>query len=171
MSINKIELNNVLVANLYPSTLINEAEKYEAKKDNKTDINTNNALKYLGNNKKNILIAVQNKEFTHLPDKDLSFLGNILTACKLSLDDIALINQYNYPDATYKDFIEKFQSEKIILMNIEPTSIGLPISFPHFQIQAFSNVSYLIAPALAELENDQKLKASFWASLKKLFNL
>lgn len=171
MSINKIALNNVLVADLYKNVLIADTDKKEKKSQDSLSTVLESDVKFLGNNKKNILILVAYNNYLHLPDNDLTFLGNILTACKLSLDDVAIVNKNNCTTFTYKEFVEKLNAEKILLIGIEPVTLDLPISFPQFQIQAFSNVSYLSAPTLSEIEKDKKIKVSFWNALKRLFDI
>jgi hypothetical protein len=45
-------------------------------------------ISFLGNNSKQILIALQYNDISYLPDYDLKFLSGILSACKLSLNDV-----------------------------------------------------------------------------------
>ncbi|MBK9568854.1 MAG: hypothetical protein IPO53_02260 [Chitinophagaceae bacterium] len=54
---------------------------------------------------------------------------------------------------------------------MEPAAFGLPMHFPHYQIQAFAGNSFLYAPSLKELENDRVEKSKLWVCLKRLFNL
>ncbi len=101
----------------------------------------------------------------------LTFLTGILSACKLNLADVAIVNSTNYPDADYKELTKFFASKIVLLFDIEPSAFGLPMSFPHYQIQAFANNSFLYAPSLKDLENDKIEKSKLWVSLKRLFNL
>ena len=127
--------------------------------------------KYLGNNKKNILVIVNNNEVVHLPDIELTFLTGVLGACKLSLADVVIVNFSNYPESSYKELTSFFKSKIVLLFAIEPAAFGLPMTFPHYQIQAFAGNSFLYSPSLKELENDKVQKSKLWVCLKRLFNL
>ena len=173
MNINDIQLTSQLLAELYPNSLIeageNPAKQPPAEKKEETvDIP---GWKSLGNNQKNILVIVQYTDAIHLPDKELDFLTAMLAACKLSLDDVAIVNLNNHPDASYKELTVFFKSKIVMLFNVEPASFGLPMSFPHYQLQAFANATFLYAPSLTELENDKLQKSKLWVCLKRLFNL
>jgi hypothetical protein len=127
--------------------------------------------KWLGENRKNILVIVSYPDAVHLPDHDLDFLTGILSACKLSMADVAVVNLNNHPDASYKELVAFFKTRIVLLFAVEPALFGLPMSFPHFQIQPFAGNSFLFSPSLKELENDKILKSKLWVCLKRLFNL
>ena len=167
MDLNHIELPASTVAELYRSSLIIPTDKI-------VDIpaQTESAdPKWLGNNKKNVLILVKHEDAIHLPDTDLALLTTILTACKLSLGDVAILNLYSLNSFDYKKAQQLFKPFQVLLCGIEPSSIGLPLSFPHFQIQNFQQTSYLFSPTLSITGNDRALKTSLWQSLKLLFKL
>jgi len=163
MSLNNIQLNPVLLADLYPHSLV------------ETSITTNTptkSIKFLGNNKKNILLIVSKDNVAYLEDEELSFLSNILGACKLSLADIAIVNEKRLPEeTTYIDLIKELNSRSVLLFDVPSQSIDLPFNFPQFQIQVFDQRSYLSAPSLKEIESDKSLKAALWGCLKNLFSL
>lgn len=172
--INHIKLPASVVADIYHSSLIDMEEK---PMDQLTDDHAENKpaelpiWKWLGENKKNILVIVSYPDAVHLPDNDLALLTGILGACKLSLADVAVLNHYNLPEASYKELLAFFKSKIVLLFEVEPASFGLPMIFPHFQIQPFAGNSFLFSPSLKELENDKILKSKLWVCLKRLFNL
>ncbi|MBL0130777.1 MAG: hypothetical protein IPP43_06385 [Chitinophagaceae bacterium] len=106
-----------------------------------------------------------------MPDHELTFLTGILGACKLSLADVAIVNLYNHPQSSYNELTSFFKSKIVFLFDMEPAAFGLPMHFPHYQIQAFAGNSFLYAPSLKELENDRVEKSKLWVCLKRLFNL
>lgn len=132
---------------------------------------TGNPLKYLGDNKKNILIVVNYPGTAYLPDDTLQFLTQLLTACRLSLGDIALVNHANGPAQPYRQLTDKLQSKTVFLYGIEPADWGLPISFPHFQLQAFAGINFLYAPVMEDIMADKLLKTKLWLSLKAIFGV
>jgi hypothetical protein len=174
MDINHIELSPVLVAELYQSSLVDTDEEplpvQPLAVTKQKDI-PGPGWKWLGENKKNVLVIVQYAGSVYLPDEELSFLTGILGACKLSIGDTAIVNLVNHADVTYKELLAHFKSKIIFLFGVEPTAFGLPVSFPHFQVQAFANSTFLFAPTLKELEADKMLKSKLWVCLKRIFNI
>ncbi len=173
MNINDIRLPDQLLVELYRDSLIETGEN-PAKLEPltvKMEPVASSGWKSLGNNKKNILIITSNTNSIHLPDKELGFLTTMLGACKLGLDDVALVNLNNHPGTTYKELFDFFRSRIVLLFDVEPADFGLPMKFPHYQLQAFANATFLYAPSLTELETDKLQKSKLWVSLKRLFNL
>ena len=87
MSLDNIQLTPILWQNLYKHALIQE-KKIQAS----DPIANANTIPFLGNNKKMITLLVHDEEAIYLSDASLKFLLGILSACKLSMDDIALVN-------------------------------------------------------------------------------
>lgn len=128
-------------------------------------------LKSLGGNQKNILIVVKNDNFTYLVDDDLEFLTNILKACKLGLEDVAIVNTSNSPDKGYKEYLKNLNSKIVLLFGVDPVSFDLPVSFPEFQVQSLTNTKFLYSPTLNECRTDKLLKSKLWVSLQRIFGL
>jgi hypothetical protein len=127
--------------------------------------------KYLGDYKKNILIIVRYHDVPYLPDEQLNFLKSVLSACKLNLADVAILNVANAPSSLYKEVQEKFKSNYTILLGLAPENLEMPLSFPEFQVQPFNNCTFLHTPVLEALENDKVLKSKLWVCLKKMFGM
>ncbi len=161
MNINNIQLKPNLLADLYKDCLIDTNTKLPPEIQR---------LKYLGNNQKNILIIVSHATVPFLPDGELNFLTNILAACKLSIADIGIINDFQASPEALQKLIQS-EGKNVLLFGVEPASIDLPINFPFYQLQKFAGKIYLSAPALEELERDKTAKQKLWISLKNLFEL
>ncbi len=170
MNLNDLQLPPSLVTRLYRDVLVGSATAQTSPKQSDSPVKKELAA-FLGENKKNILIVVHYADVMHLPDDSLQFLLNMLTACKLGMADVIVVNTKNYPDHTYKEFLEKFKSRVALLFDIEPASIGLPLNFPHYQIQPFANCSFLYAPSLSKVETDKIQKSKLWVALRRLFNI
>ena len=166
MSLDNIQLTPFLVTELYKNSLIDTDNQQL-----KPELPEENGLVFLGNNQKNILLIVLEENAVYLPDKDLNFLVDILTACKLSLSDIALINVFENKGINYKILLEKFKPAIIVLFGIEPSKLEFPLQFPYYQLQQYNNQTYLNAPSLNALAADKQKKLQLWASLKKLFSI
>jgi hypothetical protein len=169
MSLNDIRLTPSITADLFRSSLI-ETGEYDIQQDVSQPAQ-DKTWKFLGKNEKQIVIVVHYDDSPHLPDEELSFLTNILAACKLTLGDVAIVNMKNYPGHSYKEFLEYFNCSKVLLFGVDPLSFGLPIGFPHFQIQSFSNCDFLYSPPLYERNTDQLFKSKLWVSLRRIFGI
>jgi len=191
MSLNDIQLNPQLLAKLYPKSLIddadaamhshtkllapdveiNVAEKKVSSTSKKSAEALRIAFKSLGNNQKNVLIGVNYPERANLPDTQLDFLTNLLKACNLGLNDVAIINLNNYPDAVYTEILEHFKSKIVMLFGITAHQFGFPFEIPEYQVQQFAGRTVIHSPALHELENDKVAKGKLWTSLRIIFNV
>ena len=166
MSLDNIQLPPFLVRELYKNSLV-EADNQQLN----TQILKGNDLLFLGKNQKNILLIVEEQNAVYLPDEDLNFLVDILKACNLSLSDTALINFFQNKAINYRSLLEKFKPETILFFGIEPAKLDFPLQFPHYQLQAYNNQTYLSGPSLKELAADVEKKKLFWACLRKLFSI
>src|SRR5215831_2070284 len=174
MNLNQIQLPASVIADLYRNSLIEMDKDFSGGASIlslKKPERTSNKWKYLGENRKNILIVVNYDNTVYLPDEELSFLTNILGACKLSLADVAIVNCNNYEEVNYKELIAQFSSRIVFLFDIDPVSFGLPVTFPHFQLQPFANATFLFTPSLLQCNNDTLLKSKLWVCLRRLFNI
>ena len=174
MDINKINFPPRVIADLYRNTLVGDTENTNAIPQIKIPVSPIQSApqwKWLGENKKNILVLVYYDNAVHLPDKELQLLTSMLDACKLGLADVAIVNRNNHPNQDYKEYLDEFKSRVTLLFGIEPIAFGLPMNFPFFQIQAFAGCSFLYSPSLDELEKDKVLKSKLWVSLRRLFNI
>ncbi len=126
-------------------------------------------ISFLGDNQKKIVIIVNDAAAIYLPDDELNFLLGILSACKLSMADIALLNCSKNPSVTYTVINQQLAAEKIFLFGVEPSALELPLQFPHYQIQKYNNQVYVSSPSLKTLVNDKAEKTKLWTCLKQVF--
>jgi hypothetical protein len=180
MDLNHINLPPAALAGLYGETLVSDKDvnsiapaadiKETPASPNQTD-DQKRAVRSLGNNQQQILVLVNVADAVFLSDESLGFLTDVLSACKLSMADIALVNLHHYPDIPYQALLTEFKSRIVLLFDKDPASFGLPMKFPHYQLQAFNGNTFLYAPSLQELEKDKVEKSKLWVCLKRLFNL
>ncbi|MGH2553533.1 MAG: hypothetical protein ACRDEB_07445 [Chitinophagaceae bacterium] len=174
MNINHIKFPASVISELYQFSLLSREEIIV--NQSITGINEiQSAIKTksssLGDNKRNVLIIVNYPDNIHLPDDHRDFLTEILKACNMGLADVAILNVNNISKASYHELVAFYNSKVVLLFAVEPDAFGLPLSFPHFQIQPFAGVSYLFSPSLMELKKDNVLKSKLWICLKRMFNL
>jgi len=128
--------------------------------------------KVLGNNKRNIAVVVHFPSEVFVPESDLQFLTKMLSACKLNLADVAIVNHAT-SEVAIDRLKEQLYPKHVLLFGVEPASIQLPISFPAFKDQAYAGTTYLFAPGLSQLnqetEEAKQAKRKLWDCLKKMF--
>ena len=177
MALNDIQLDSALLKEMYAHSLVEVMETTDKKTLTKPAIpaieKTGSVKEWrmLGRIKKNILIVVRYPQHEYMPDDQLNFLVSVLGACKLSLDDVGIINSSSASSAFYKELMEKFASTTTLLFGLTPQEFEMPVNFPEFQVQNFNNCTFLHAPVLERLEADKILKSKLWVSLRKIFNL
>jgi hypothetical protein len=166
MSLDNIQLPATILQGLYSKSLYD----LETDKSVLDDIQTGNIIS-LGSNQKKIAVLVSSAAAIYLPDEELNFLLGILTACKLSMADIALINVAKNPGLVYTAVTEELKAEKIFLFGLDADALALPLQFPHYQVQQFNNQVYLSSVSLNELQANKEEKMKLWNCLKKIFAL
>ena len=130
--------------------------------------------RFLGKNKKKVSIIARYIEDPYMPEEHLQFLIKILSACKLNLGDVAILN-----DAAGDIGIVKLKQQLdpgfVLLFAVEPVEIGLPLSFPLLRPQSFDGCNFLTIPGIAtliqETDTAKGLKKQLWDCLKKMFGV
>lgn len=164
MSLDNIQLPAIVLQDLFKNSLIDLNDgKASAQVAEVT------AFAYLGKNEKRIAIIVNDTNTIYLPDEELNFLMGILSACKLSMADVALVNISKVLTINYTGIEEQLHAEKILLFGVTPSQLQLPLQFPNYQIQKYNNQVYVAAPALNILQGDKEEKTKLWNCLKQAF--
>jgi hypothetical protein len=164
MSLDNIQLPAIVLQDLFTNALVDLNEQ----KDQPASFAAG-TLSFLGENKKKISIIVDHAQVIYLPDDELNFLIGILSACKLGMADVALLNCAKNPSLTYRDIAEQLSVEKILLFGVTPSALALPLQFPHYQIQKYNDQVYLSSPPLKILADNKEEKIKLWGCLKQVF--
>jgi hypothetical protein len=167
MSLDNIQLPPIVLHDLFKHSLV-DLNAGTTKDDTINTTSTVN-ISFLGTNQKQIAIIVDNEKTIYLPDEELNFLLGILSACKLSMADVALVNIAKNNTLIYTDIAQQLNAEKILLFAVTPAQLQLPLQFPHYQIQKFNTQVYLSAPSLQLIEADKAEKTKLWNCLKQIF--
>jgi len=166
MGLDNIQLSSKTIVELYKEALVELNERQTER-----TVETPTTLPMLGKNGRKISWVVNESGNAILPAAPLRFLQDVMQACRLTMDDVSILNVSHLPSATYTNWNAHLQSDTIILLGPTPAEVGVPLNFPQFQIQSHNKIRFLAAPALEELENDKLLKSKLWVCLKTLFNL
>ncbi len=165
MSLKQIPLDPFLLSGLYKTPLLplEAVQKKHTQEASKT-------VPFLGNNERAILLLIYNEKETWLPDDLFTFLTNILQACKLSMNDVALVNCANSPGVVLSHLIYQHAPEKMIWFGPffekwqdKPFAIN--------EIQHIETIPLLFAYDLNKLQTDKQRKKAFWAALQDFFEL
>lgn len=165
MSLDNIQLTAETSSILFSKNLISFEDSVPLEEENKPMKITS-----LGENQKHILFLTSDVNHKFLPDNEMELLTNLVSACKLSMADISLVN-FHSNQLNYQQFNEYFQPKKMLLFGVDTSDLELPFTIPFFQIQNFNSQEYLTAPALKDLLENKNLKKDLWKSLQKLFQL
>lgn len=166
MGLDKLQLSAFTIRNLYTKSII----KINGTNSDPSTVDSSD-IKFLGGNQLGILIVINNIKNPFLHEADLAFLSKVLSACKLSLADIAIVNLKGSSKVSLPDFKKQFRPSKIILFGVSANVLGLPFQIPDFQVQNYDQIRYLTVPELSLIEKDQQLKKMLWACFQKIFDL
>jgi len=122
-------------------------------------------FEYIGENNKYILIIVKDPVQQFLNAKELEFLLKILSAKKLDLKDIAIINTETYDALDFRDLKEYFALSKILTFGINPAALNIT-GITANKTGEYNGVKILGTWTLAQLEADVKKKTTYWNELK-----
>jgi DNA polymerase III psi subunit len=161
MSLNNISLPLQLLADLYQNVLV---------QDTATAMPVKEPIPFLGKNGKNILILVNKKDSPYLPDKELSFLTTVLSACGLDLSHVSIVNWTKLREKNASNVLEQLSPKQVLLLDVEPSSLGF-VSGELFSVQKQGNIQFVEAPSLSEIEKTKQAKSQLWVALKQLFCL
>jgi len=201
MGINHLRLSSELIAALYPDSLVEENAPPQVKENVPPQVGENVPLQlkehappqvnenvgnpipvadknpsyhFLGENNRSICVLANYPEGDFLPEDQLEFLKKMLAACKLSLNDIALLNIARQA-INIADVRLQLHPEILFLWGIEPASAGMKSGMPDYTVTMFDGMSIIpvVSPDLMTGIHPEgiALKQRLWACLKKLFNL
>lgn len=166
MGLENIQLSKRTLVDLYGHVLVELDKKNESGSPSQE-----HPFPYLGNNRKKISIVLNYPGPSFPGSPEDQFLQGIMGACKLSMEDISILNTIQLENSDYHNWNAHLKSKIVLLFGLTPEDIGVPLHFPHFQIQSYDKIRFLSSPSLPALENDKLLKSKLWICLKSLFSL
>jgi hypothetical protein len=125
---------------------------------------------FLGGNKKNVLVAVNDPDAVHIETGRLEVITKILSACKLTLEDVAIYNTAGRQTG-WATLRQQLQPRFCLLFDIAPDVIGLPVVFPHYHQHQHDGCMFLLSNSIDEINRDNLLKSKLWLCLKSIFKV
>lgn len=164
MSLKEVSLDPFLIAGIYRQPLI-KAKPVPAEISSREE----KPVPSLGNNRQRWLLVIHNPEEAYLNEEIFNMLLKLLNACKLTLDDIALINTAHLPETGFSLFRQQFSPRKMVLFG----QALAEITGDHPKNKAWeeNGIHFLRADSLNDMYRDQSLKMPFWNALKDFLSV
>jgi hypothetical protein len=164
MSFTNIHLPDFVLVEMFKTSIVGSP----------TEIKQNESpISFLGDNKKNVTILLQDEDAVFIHDERLKFLNNILQACRLTLADVAIINIQSQPAVQYQSIVKQLHPKFILLFDVNAAAIGFPANSSLYQLQNINDCVMMSAASLdAMLANNQEAKvekSKLWTALKTMF--
>lgn len=178
MSFENIQLTDDQLADLYGKQLV-----LVEKGDNTTKTETKAAKTTIapepvaataplqgitGKNKKQFMWLVEEHYFPYLNDADFQFLGDVLTACKMNMEDIALVNVANNRNH-FDELVQQLQPKFIIASGVQVDA--LPIQPADYRVQEQQGYLLCCTETLEAIRTDKSKKSKLWLALKQMLGL
>ncbi len=151
----------------------------EANKDTSNNatirpINELGQIKYLGEHLKQVTIIVKDELAVYLNENDLTLLSSILSACKLTLADIALINVAQQKLSLH-EILNVLPSKLVMIFDVSSTILKIKLPTTLYKSIQLGDTYLLFSNSLSLMQGgDQSAKlekGKLWAILKSLFQL
>jgi len=114
---------------------------------------------------------VNDIENLHLNDDDLRFLTGILTACKLTISDVAIFNTASNLDYKYQQTVDHFKPKIILVLGIINQKFNLPDNTHKYHTIENQNIQLVFGSSLTEISKDVNEKKALWNCLKQIFGI
>ncbi|MCO4293584.1 hypothetical protein NF867_11980 [Solitalea sp. MAHUQ-68] len=163
------EVNNSVQAPQSP--VIQESNVVE--KVEEVQLEATEGFDYLGENNRYVLVLVNYPNSKYIIDKDKEFFLKVISALKMNLDDVAVLNYAYYKNADLTALKSFFSCSKIIAFGLPTDSLVFKsLNMHDYATTSFNNVSIMRSPdSLSLIEADKNKKMVLWNALKLLFNV
>ena len=165
MGFETIQLTGQQLQELYSSHLVLTGISGEAEPEKKEKI-TNSGI--TGKNKKQFVWVVNEPGYPFLSDADFQFLSDVVNACRMNMDDIALVNiAQNSMD--FGQITDQLQPRFLIVSIMEQNWIPEPPEAYTLKQQEGYHLFLTESPEI--LRNDKVRKSKLWLALKQMLGL
>ena len=123
--------------------------------------------KFLGNNKRNILILVNDAAHDVSDEKGRELLRKIVKSVNLTTADFALLNYAGYHNTSFEQLKQHFSCVFVFAFGVSPEHLGLS-GHPQNKVVTIGSVKLIFSAELRKLEEDMEAKKTLWGSLKQM---
>ncbi len=128
-------------------------------------------INHIGNNKSKIFIGISGADNGSLNNDERSLLQKILSAVKLSEDDVFIANLNDIQQVSFNSFISQNKFDKLLFFGIEPKQLDWHIEVLPYQKTYFMEKDVLFAESLSVLKANEASKKKLWVQLQTIFSI
>lgn len=165
MGFETIQLTGQQLEELYSSHLVISGSTDIAKSERKSKP-ANAGI--TGKNKKLFVWVVNEPEYPFLSDADFQFLSDVITACKMNMDDIALVN-IAQNGMGFNEVIDRFQPKYLIISFLDQNWITLQAE--DYTLLQQQDYQLYVTESPGIVRNDKVRKSKLWLALKQMLGL
>ena len=122
-------------------------------------------FKYLGGNQKRFLVLCHYPTAEYMAEAHLTALLNTVTRLNFTQQDLAIVNLFNYPAATYQELLNFFNPAKLLVLGAAALPAGLP-SINQNEVQAIAQCQALYTFSFDEMMGNKENTKAFWNQIK-----
>ena len=128
MSLDNIQLPGFLYQSMFKNSLV------DLKRDNGDKVlKKETQIDFLGGNEKKIIFLANDSQSKFLGDVQMKFLYDLLTACRLTMADIAFVNFFQNNSISYRELTAQLHPKTILIFGVSANELDLPFAIPFFQ--------------------------------------
>lgn len=117
---------------------------------------------------KGMILYFSNPEQKDMPADDYAFFQKILSAIKVDLEQIAIIN-VDFVHLPFYEVVNKVDPKRFICLGIAPKRVQLHIEPRAYQVCKIDSREILFGHSLKQIAADQQLKKHLWVALQEMF--
>lgn len=125
-------------------------------------------FKYLGKNKRNILILVNDEQHDVSDEAGRELLRKIVKSVNLSANDFALLNYATCKGTNFEQLRAHFSCELVFAFGVTPLHLALCTAHPEHVMVSESGTRMIFAAELKVLDQHPASKKALWGSLQNL---
>ncbi|MFY7839856.1 MAG: hypothetical protein ACOVP7_06245 [Lacibacter sp.] len=123
---------------------------------------------FTGKNKKHFMWLVEERHYPYLDDADFQFLSDVLNACKMNMEDIALVNVAGNR-SPFEQLVQQLQPKYIIAASVQIDA--LPIQTADYKVLQQQTYQLCYTESLEAIRTDKTKKSKLWLALKQMLGL
>ncbi len=123
------------------------------------------AFKYLGGHKKQYLVITHYPEADFIDTAHLTALENTLKRLGNELDDIAIFNLANFPEAQFGQIIDFFKPQKMLILGSSALPPAMGTVYQN-KPQPVNDIRTLLTFSFGEMMDSVVSKKEFWDAMK-----
>ncbi|WP_345949363.1 hypothetical protein ABDD95_21180 [Mucilaginibacter sp. PAMB04274] len=124
-------------------------------------------FKYLGGNQKKMLVLCHYADAEYMADAHLTALTNTIGRLGYTLNDVAIVNLFNYEDSAWPQLNSFFHPQKLLILGNAACPQGLP-KLGQNQMQPLEGLKALYTYSFTEMIGQKENTKTFWTQIQTL---